>query len=60
MIMPWLRWLVAGLSLQRPWFAPGMLHGGFIVGKVALEQVFLWVLQFFPVSIILPWLSIFI
>jgi hypothetical protein len=33
------------------------VHVGFVVGKVALGQVFLRVLRFFPVSIIPPSLS---
>jgi branched-subunit amino acid transport protein len=33
---------------------------GFVVDKVVLGQVFLQVLQFLPVSIIPPWLSILI
>jgi hypothetical protein len=52
--VPWLRWLVAGLSLRRPGLAPGSIHVGFVVGKVALGQVFLRVLRFSPVSIIPP------
>jgi hypothetical protein len=39
--MPWLRSLVAGLSPRRPGFAPGSIHVGFVVDKVALGQVFL-------------------
>jgi hypothetical protein len=49
--VPWLRSLVAGLSPRRPWFAPGSIHVGFVVDKVALGQVFLRVLRFSPVSI---------
>jgi hypothetical protein len=37
----WLRWLLAGLSPQRPEFLPGSVHVGFVVHKVALGQVFL-------------------
>jgi hypothetical protein len=48
----WLRWLVAGFSSR-----PGSLHVRFEMDKVALEQNFLRVLQFFTVSIIPPWLS---
>jgi hypothetical protein len=44
---PWLRWLVAGLSPRMPGFAPGSIHVGFVV-RVALGQVFLRVLRFFP------------
>jgi hypothetical protein len=39
--VPWLRSLVAGLSPRRPGFAPGSIHVGFVVDKVALGQVFL-------------------
>jgi hypothetical protein len=35
----------------RPGFAPGLIHEGFVVDKVALGQVFLRVLQFFPVNV---------
>jgi hypothetical protein len=38
--MPRLRWLVAGLSLWRPRFAPRLVPAGFEVDKVALGQVF--------------------
>jgi hypothetical protein len=44
--VPWLKWLVAGLSPRRPGFAAGSIHVGFVVDKVALEQVFLRVLRF--------------
>jgi hypothetical protein len=44
---PWLRWLVTGLSLQRPAFTPRLVHKGFVVDKVALGQVFFCVPQFF-------------
>jgi branched-subunit amino acid transport protein len=49
--MPWLEWLVAGLSPRRPGFAARSVHVGFVVDKVALGQVFLRVLRFSPVSI---------
>jgi len=49
--VPWLRRLVAGLSPRRPGFAPGSVHVGFVVDKVALGQVFLRVLRFSPVNI---------
>jgi hypothetical protein len=39
--VPWLRRLVAGLSLRRPGFDPGSVHVGCVVDKVALGQVFL-------------------
>jgi hypothetical protein len=50
--MPWLRWLAAGLSLQRPSFVLASTHVEFLVDKVALGQVFLRVLQFSPAHII--------
>jgi hypothetical protein len=51
-VMPWLRQLVAGLSPQRPKFAPRSIHMGFVEDRVALGQGFLLVIWFFPVSII--------
>jgi hypothetical protein len=51
--MPWLRWLVADLSMRRARFASRSVHVGFEVDEVALGQVFLEVLRFSPVSIIL-------
>jgi hypothetical protein len=39
--MPWLRRLVASLSLRRPGFDPGSVHVGFMMEKLALGQVFL-------------------
>ena len=50
--VPWLRWLVAGLSQRRPGFDPESVHVGFVVDKVALGQVSLRVLRFSPVSFI--------
>jgi hypothetical protein len=38
--VPWLRRLVAGLSLRRPGFDPGSVHVGFVVDKVAGEKFF--------------------
>ena len=38
-----LRCLVTCVSLQRPGFNPRSFHVGFVVDKVALEQVFLQV-----------------
>jgi hypothetical protein len=55
--VPWLRWLVAGLSPRRPGFALGSIHVGFVADKVALVQVFLRVLRLSPVNIIPPSLS---
>jgi hypothetical protein len=54
--VPWLRRLVAGLSLRRP----GSIHVEFVVEKVALGQVFVPVLRFSPVSIIPPSFSVLI
>jgi hypothetical protein len=51
--VPWLRWLVTGLSQQRPRFVPMSVHVGFVVDKVALAQVFLQVLRFPPAIIVL-------
>jgi hypothetical protein len=53
-VVPWLRSLVAGLSPLNPEFAPGSIHVGFLVDKVALGKVFLRVLRFSPVNIIPP------
>jgi hypothetical protein len=38
--MPWLRWLVTGLSLQGLGFTPGSVHVAFVVDRLALGQVF--------------------
>jgi hypothetical protein len=54
--LPWLRRLVAGVSLRRPGLPPVSVHMGFVADNVALGQVLLQVLQFSPVSIIPPWL----
>jgi hypothetical protein len=43
--VPWLRSLVADLSPRRPGFAPGSIHVGFVVDKVALGLV-MWDGQF--------------
>jgi hypothetical protein len=40
-----------GISPRMPGFAPGSINMGFVVDKVALGQVFLRVLRFFPVNI---------
>jgi hypothetical protein len=48
--VPWLRQLVADLSLRRL----GSAHAEFVVDKVALGRGFLRVLRFSPVSIIPP------
>jgi hypothetical protein len=44
----------AGLSPQRPGFNPGSVHVGFVVDKVALEQVFSRVLRFSTVNFFPP------
>ena len=56
--LPWLRQLVAGLSLWTLIFSPMSVHMGFMVDKVALGQIFLNIAWFFPVIIILPLLHI--
>jgi hypothetical protein len=38
--VPWLKWLVAGLSPQRPGFAPGSIHVGFAVEKWCWDKFF--------------------
>jgi hypothetical protein len=53
-----IRWLVAGISSRSLEFAPGSVHVAFVVDKVALGQVFVRVLPFFPVNIIPPGLFI--
>jgi branched-subunit amino acid transport protein len=58
--MSMLRLLTAGLLPLWPRFKPRSVHVGFVVDKVTLGQVFLQVLQFSPVNIIPPWLSIII
>jgi hypothetical protein len=58
MAAPWLKQLVAGLSPLRPGFAAGAVYVGFMVDRVALEQVFLRFIRFSPVNIITPWFSI--
>jgi hypothetical protein len=39
----WIRRLVSGLSPRRPGFVPGSVHVWFVIDKVALERVLLWV-----------------
>jgi hypothetical protein len=46
--VPWLGWLVARLSPLRPMFAYVSFRVGFEVDKVALGQVFSWVLGISP------------
>jgi hypothetical protein len=45
--VPWLKRLVAVLPQRKSGFDPGSVHVGFVVDKVALEQVFLHV-NFIP------------
>jgi hypothetical protein len=45
------------LRTRGPWFAPGLVHVGFVVELLALGQIFLRVFLSSPVSIIPPWLS---
>jgi hypothetical protein len=52
--VPWLKQLDAGLSPWRPGFTPRSVHMVFVVGKVALGQIFLQVLQFSSASVIPP------
>ena len=53
--MQWLRQLLADVSLRRPGFDPRPVHVNFVMGKVALGQVFvIVVLRFPPVSVIPP------
>jgi hypothetical protein len=56
--VPWLRPLVAGISPRKTGFDVRSVHVRIIVDKVALGQVFLRVLPFYPVSIIPPMLHI--
>jgi hypothetical protein len=58
--VPWLRWLVADVSPRRPGFARESMYVGLGVDTVEVGQVLLWVIQFSPVCIIPPWLSILI
>ena len=51
---PWLTRLVSGLSSRKPGFSPSLVHLGFVVNNVAVENGFLRKLQFSPFSIILP------
>ena len=51
-----LRWLIAEHTHQRPMYNVRPVHVGFLVGRVALGQVFVEVLWFSPVSVIPPML----
>jgi hypothetical protein len=52
LVMPWIRRLVAGLSLRRPDFYPSSAHVKFAVEKVALRLCFLGRFWFSLVSAI--------
>jgi hypothetical protein len=56
--MPWLRQLHVGLSPQRTRFSPSPVHVGFVENEVAMGPFIFPVLQFSPLSIILPVLHI--
>jgi hypothetical protein len=58
-VIIWLRWLVTDLSHLRPGFDPWLVHVEFVMGKIALGQVFLSVLLFSFVSSIPPMLHTF-
>lgn len=47
-VLLWFRWLVAGLIPQSAWLDPTSVHVSFMVDRVILWQVFLWVPQFSP------------
>jgi hypothetical protein len=49
--MLWLRWLVAGLLLWRSGFFPRPVHMRFVVDKVALGQVSVYMIKFCPIII---------
>jgi hypothetical protein len=49
--MPWLRRLVVGLPPRTPGSDTGLVHVGFVVDKVTMEQVFPRVLRFSSVSL---------
>ena len=48
--VPWLRRLVPGLLPRRPVFDPLSVHVIFVLDTVAVEQVFIQVYRFSPVS----------
>lgn len=50
--MPWLRWLVTGLTMKQPGFHPRPVHVKYVANEVAMKQAFLWLLQFSLVRII--------
>ena len=54
--VPWLKWLVTDLSPQRPGTNPRLVYMWFLLDRLALGQVFLWVFWFLSVSIFLSML----
>jgi hypothetical protein len=50
--MQWLGHIAAGLSPWRAKFNLIPVHVGFVMDKVVLEQIFLWVLWYNPVIVI--------
>jgi hypothetical protein len=54
--LPLLRQLVAGLSSRIPVIDPRSVHVGSVVEKMAMGQVFLRILRYYPVCIILAML----
>jgi len=50
--VPWVRQLVLSLSPRWPGFNLTAVHVRFMMGIVAMWQVLLWVLPFFPANII--------
>jgi hypothetical protein len=55
-VVPWLRVLVACLSLRRPEFAPRSFRMGFVVDSTALGWVSTRFPREFPVDIVTQWL----
>jgi len=53
-VVPWLWWLVTGLSAPRPWFDPGPVRVRFVVDKVTLGHISLHIFRYSPVSVIPP------
>jgi hypothetical protein len=58
-VILWLRWLVTDPFHLRPWFDPWLVHMEFVMGKIALGQVFLSERLFSLVSSIPPMLHTF-
>jgi hypothetical protein len=52
--MSWLRWLVADQLLNSPSFKVWPVDVGFVEDRVALGQVFLWIMKILPVIIVPP------